>query len=62
MYGGKRNKLYFLFGNADDISSMESVGNYSVIFVDGKNMPLNFFLSLNLPSSSGTSANPYFPL
>ena len=34
-------------GTAYDISSMESVGNYSVVFVDGKSMPLNF-LSLNL--------------
>jgi hypothetical protein len=30
----------FCLGTAYDISSMESVGNYSVIFVDGKSMPL----------------------
>ena len=28
-----------------DISSMESVGNYSVVFVDGKSMPLKNFIS-----------------
>ena len=38
----------FCLGTAYDISSMESVGNYSVIFVDGKSMPLKIFLSLNL--------------
>ena len=40
--------LIFRLGTAYDISSMESVGNYSVIFVDGKNMPLKMFLSINL--------------
>jgi hypothetical protein len=38
----------FCLGTAYDISSMESVGNYSVIFVDGKSMPPKMFLSLNL--------------
>ena len=38
----------FCFGNAYDISSMESVGNYSVVFVDRKSMPLKIFLSVNL--------------
>ena len=28
--------------------SMKSIGNYLVIFVDGKSMPLKIFLSLNL--------------
>src|SRR3989337_792853 len=37
----------FCLGTAYDISSMESVGNYSVVFIDGKSMPLNF-LSLDL--------------
>ena len=30
----------FCLGTAYDISSLESVGNYSVVFVDGKSMPL----------------------
>ena len=30
----------FYLGTAYDVSSMESVGNYSVIFIDGKSMPL----------------------
>ena len=30
----------FYLGTAYDISSMESVGNYLVVFVDGKRMPL----------------------
>src|SRR3990170_2451145 len=38
----------FCSGTAYDISSMESVGDYSVVFVDGKIMPLKIFLSLNL--------------
>ena len=38
----------FCLGTAYDISSMESVGNYSVVFVDGKSMPLKIFLYLNL--------------
>ena len=52
----------FCLGTAYDISSMESVGNYSVVFVDGKSMPLkNNYLSF-FALSSGTSTNPYFPL
>src|SRR3989337_949884 len=35
-------------GTAYDVSSMESVGNYSVVFVDGKSMPLNFFSQFKL--------------
>ena len=35
----------FCLGTAYDISSMESVGNYSVVFVDGKNMPLKKIIS-----------------
>ena len=35
----------FYLGTAYDISSMESVGNYLVIFVDGKSMPLKKFIS-----------------
>ena len=37
----------FCLGTAYDISSMESVKNYSVVFVDGKSMPLkNIYLSV----------------
>ena len=32
-------------GTPYDISSMESVGNYSVVFVDGKSMPLKKIIS-----------------
>ena len=40
--------IYFIFclGIAYDISSMESVGNYLAIFVDGRSIPLKMFLSL----------------
>ena len=41
-------KCIFYLGTAYDISSMESVGNYSVVFVDGKSMPHKIFLPLNL--------------
>ena len=45
-------------GTAYDVSSMESVGNYSVVFADGKSMPLkkNYLSIFSL--SSGTSTNP----
>ena len=33
----------FCLGTAYDISSMESIGNYSIIFVDRKSLPPNFF-------------------
>ena len=47
-YGGKRNKLYFLFGNRLwYIPNMESIGNYSIVFVDRKSMPPKMFLSLS---------------
>ena len=37
----------FCLGTAYDLSSMESIGNYSVIFVDGKSMPLKIcYLSI----------------
>ena len=57
----------FCLGTAYDISSLESVGNYSVVFVDGKSMPPKIFLPLNfrfelwhlykslLPSAKGLS-------
>ena len=32
-------------GTAYDISSMESIGNYFVVFVDRKSMPLKNFIS-----------------
>ena len=37
----------FYLGTAYDISSMESVGNYAAVFIDGKSMPLKK-ISLNL--------------
>ena len=58
----KRINFIFCFGTAYDISSMESVGNYSVVFVDGKSMPPKFFISYFFSLSSGTSTNLYFPL
>ena len=33
----------FCLGTAYDISSMESIGNYSIIFVDRKSMPPKIF-------------------
>src|SRR3989337_4409909 len=33
----------FCLGTAYDISSMESIGNYSIIFVDRKSMPPKMF-------------------
>ena len=47
-YGEKWINFNFCLGTAYDISSMESVGNYSVVFVDGKSMPPKIFSSLNL--------------
>ena len=41
----KEINFIFCLGTAYDISSMESVGNYSIVFVDGKSMPLKFFIS-----------------
>ena len=35
----------FCLGTAYDISNMESVGNYSVVFVDGKSMPPKIIIS-----------------
>ena len=52
----------FYLGTAYDISSMESIGNYSIVFVDRKSMPPKKNLSLFFTLSSGTSTNPYFPL
>ena len=37
----------FCLGTAYDISSMESIGNFSIILVDRKRMPPKMFLSLN---------------
>ena len=37
----------FCLGTAYDISSMESIDNYSVVFVDRKSMPPKIFLSLS---------------
>ena len=33
----------FCLGTAYDISSMESIGNYSIVFVDRKSMPPKMF-------------------
>ena len=52
----------FSLGTTYDISRMESVGNYSVVFVDGKSMPLKKIISQFFALSSGTSTNLYFPL
>ena len=38
--GGKRNTIILRLGTAYDVSRMESTGNYLVVFVDGKSMPL----------------------
>ena len=35
--------LFFCLGTAYDISSMESIGNYSIVFVDRKSMPPKMF-------------------
>ena len=37
----------FYLGTAYDISSMESIGNYSIVLVDRKSMPPKMFLSLS---------------
>ena len=37
----------FCLGTGYDISSMESIGNYSIVFVDRKSMPPKMFLSLS---------------
>ena len=53
----------FCVGTAYDISSMASIGNYSIIFFDRKSMPPKMFnLYLFFALSSGTSTNLYFPL
>ena len=41
----KGMNFIFCLGTAYDISSMESVGNYSIVFVDGKSIPLKKFIS-----------------
>ena len=52
----------FCLGTAYHISSMESIGNYSIIFVDRKIMPPKMFYLYFFALSSGTSTDPYFPL
>ena len=44
----KGKNFIFCLGTAYDIPSMESIGNYSIIFVDRKSMPLKTILSLKL--------------
>ena len=55
-------KIIFCLGTAYDISSMESIGNYSIVFVDRKSMPPKIFNLYFFALSSDTSANPCFPL
>ena len=43
----KGKNFIFCLGTAYDISSMESIGNYSVVFVDRSSMPPKMFLSLS---------------
>src|SRR3990170_3173545 len=52
----------FCLGTAYDISSMESIGNYLIIFVDRKSMPPKMFNLYFFALRSGASTNPYFPL
>ena len=49
-------------GTAYDISSMESIKNYSIVFVDRRGMPPKMFSLSFFALGSGTSSNPYFPL
>ena len=58
----KRIHFNFCLGTAYDISSMESIGNYSIILVDRKSMPPKMFYLYLFALSSGTSTNPHFPL
>ena len=46
--GGGVKTLPFYFGTAYNVSSMESIVCYFVVFVDKKSMPLKIFFSLNL--------------
>ena len=47
-YGGKRKTSFiFCLGTSYDISSMESIGNYSIVLLDRKSMPPKMFLSLS---------------
>ena len=55
-------KFIFCLGTACDISSMGSIGNYSIVFVDRKSMPPKMFYLYLFALSSSTSTNPYFPL
>ena len=43
------NGINFIFclGTTYDISSIESIENHSIVFVDRKSMPLKIFLSLS---------------
>ena len=40
---GKGINFIFFLGTAYNISSMESIGNYSIVFVDRKSMPPKIF-------------------
>ena len=51
----------FCLGTAYDISSMESIWTYSIIFVAKKSMPPKMFYLYCFTLSFGTSTNPYFP-
>jgi len=53
----------FCLGTSYDIYSMESIGNYSIVFIDRKSMPPpKCFISIFFALSSDTSTNPYPPL
>ena len=44
-YGGKGINFNFYLETAYDISSMESIGNFSIVLIDRKSMPPKMFLS-----------------
>ena len=52
----------FYLGTAYDVSSMESVGNYSIISLTGKACHPKCFISIIFALSSGTSTNPHLSL
>ena len=55
--------IILCLGTAYDIYSMESIGNYSIVFVERKSMQPKMFLSLSFFSlSPGESTNPFFPM
>ena len=59
--GGQGINFILCLGTTYDISSMESIANYSIVFIDRKSMPPKMFYLSYFALSSGTSTNPYFP-